>query len=246
MTYIKASNPYYISSKFNDAIANDHLTKIEHYFFTYQPNNSMNKTRIAIAQQINLKFERLIVAQQIHSAKVAVINESNYKEKIQADAMVSNDLEFGLAIVTADCTPILLADSHANVIGAIHAGWRGAIAGIVENTIKQMLQLGARKENITAIIGPTISQKNYEVDAEFRQNFLNQAADNGKYFTPHDNKYLFDLQRYNLDSLKHADIKAFSLQLCTYEYAKHFSSYRRATHLHTENTGRQLSVISLK
>ncbi|MDN5249699.1 peptidoglycan editing factor PgeF [Bartonella sp. TP] len=241
MSYIAASHPYYISSDFAEATA-----KIEHYFFTYQPNNSMSETRLAIAQQINLKFERLIFAQQIHSAKVAVINESNYKNKIQADAMVSNNSGFGLAIITADCTPILLADSHKNVIGAIHAGWRGAIAGIIETTIEQMLLLGAKKENITAIIGPTISQKNYEVDAEFKQNFLAQNENNTKYFIPKSNKYLFDLERYNLDCLKHAQIKAFSLQLCTYENAEHFSSYRRATHLGTENTGRQLSVISLK
>lgn len=251
MTYIRASVPYYQSPAFKQHIT-QHIAKskadISHYFFTSQCNvadNNLDNLK-RIAQQCKLESNRLVMVKQIHSAQVAMIDESNYNQNITADAMVSATKNIGLGIVTADCTPILLADTQAKVIAAIHAGWRSAFAGIVENTIDKMLEIGAKRQSITAIIGPTISQKKYEVSTEFKDNFLAHAASHSKYFLLEAGKYFFNLEHYNLDALRQANIDAYSLGLCTYNHSQHFFSYRRATHLKKPNTGRQLSLITLK
>ncbi|MEX2319538.1 MAG: laccase domain-containing protein, partial [Bauldia sp.] len=152
-----------------------------------------------------------------------------------------------LAVGTADCGPVLLADAGARVIGAAHAGWRGARAGIVESAIAAMEELGARRQRIVAALGPTISQANYEVGPEVVESFTADDRANARFFTPsaRDGRSLFDLAAYIVARLTAAGVAAANLDRCTYADADRFYSYRRATHHGETDYGRQLSAIML-
>jgi polyphenol oxidase len=156
----------------------------------------------------------------------------------------------GLAIgvVPADCGPILFIDERAGVIGAAHAGWKGALSGVLENTVDAMESLGAHRNNIRAVLGPSISQANYEVGPEFVDTFTNAGADNAKWFMPSTKPghSMFDLWGYTLDRLQKAGVEASCINLCTYADEALFYSYRRTTHRREPDYGRQLSAIMLK
>jgi YfiH family protein len=148
-----------------------------------------------------------------------------------------------LGILTADCTPVLFADAEAGVIGAAHAGWKGAVAGVLENTVAAMAKLGAKSARITAAIGPTISQANYEVGADLRARF--DAADD-RFFSASDRPghHRFDLPGYARLRLERAGVgQIHDLGLCTYPSTNGFFSYRRTTHLGEADYGREISVI---
>jgi YfiH family protein len=152
-----------------------------------------------------------------------------------------------IGILTADCAPVLLADSSAGVIGAAHAGWRGALAGVSDSTIEAMERRGARRENIHAAVGPCIGQRSYEVDETFRRRFLEADESNGRFFAdgpsgkPH-----FDLEAYLVHRLVAAGIgEVEAVHLDTYAEPDRFYSYRRATHRGEADYGRQLSAIAL-
>jgi YfiH family protein len=153
----------------------------------------------------------------------------------------------GLAILTADCGPILFADPDKKVIGACHAGWQGALTGIAENTIDAMVQLGAEKQNIVAVLGPSISQKNYEVGAEFKARFRSHDEANKRYFVEalKPDHYKFDLHRFIVDRLKTAGVQAHRTGHCTYSDEQRFFSYRRTTHRSEPDYGRQMSAIAV-
>jgi YfiH family protein len=161
--------------------------------------------------------------------------------------MVTDTPNLLLGILTADCAPVLFADHHGVVVGAAHAGWRGALAGVTDATIEAMEHLGSRRENIHAAVGPCIGQPSYEVDEAFRARFLESEADNARFFVegsagkPH-----FDLEAYVVHRLIAAGIGEIeALNLDTYGDADRFYSYRRATHCHEQDYGRQLSAIAL-
>ena len=168
-------------------------------------------------------------------------------ERPRADAMVTDKPGILLGILTADCAPVLFADSEAGVIGAAHAGWRGALAGVTDSAIAAMEQLGARRDHIRAAVGPCIAQPSYEVDGAFRDRFLADNPDNARFFAdgpsgkPH-----FDLEAYVAHRLIAAGIGEIeALHLDTYAEADRFYSYRRATHRGEADYGRQLSAIAL-
>jgi hypothetical protein len=153
-----------------------------------------------------------------------------------------------LGVLTADCAPVLLADEEAGIVGAAHAGWRGAVAGVTDATIAAMEGLGAERNRIAAAVGPCIAQPSYEVDQAFRERFEDEGNDNTRFFTtgpagkPH-----FDLPAYVLHRLKLARIaSAEALVLDTYSDAERFYSYRRSTHLGEPSYGRQISMIGLR
>jgi YfiH family protein len=190
----------------------------------------------------------LATVHQVHSPIVVQVEQAWPQDaRPKADAMVTDRPNVLLGILTADCAPVLFADAEAGVIGAAHAGWRGAIAGVTDATITAMEQIGARRERIRAAIGPCIAQPSYEVDDEFRDRFLADDAANARFFVessaghPH-----FALQPYIAARLQAAGIAGFdALGLDTYADPERFYSYRRATHRGEPDYGRQVSLIGL-
>jgi len=204
----------------------------------------INRARVADAMAVSP--EALITVHQVHSAEVAVI-EGPAPGRITADAMVTDRPGLALAVLTADCQPVLFSDAQAGVIGAAHAGWRGALDGVLEATLDAMEQLGANRRDINAAIGPTISQAAYEVGPEFLDNFMDEDPENHRFFANgNDGRYQFDLPAFGLHRLRSAEIgNAEWTRHCTYSDAERFYSYRRATHAGEADYGRLLSAIRL-
>ena len=191
----------------------------------------------------------LVTVHQVHSAEVVHAEEPwAQDQRPHADAMVTDRPNLLLGILTADCAPVLFADADAGVIGAAHAGWRGALAGVTDATIAAMEQLGASRDAISATVGPCIAQPSYEVDEGFRIRFVEADGANARFFTtgvsgkPH-----FDLPGYVVHRLLAAGIgQVEALHLDTYADADRFYSFRRATHRGEADYGRQLSAIALR
>ncbi len=189
----------------------------------------------------------LQLLKQVHSADVVTLTELlSEPGTVAADALVTDRPGLLLAILTADCTPILLADPEAGVIGAAHAGWRGAVDGIVSNTIAAMRTLGADTARIVAAIGPTITQPNYEVGEQFRADFLALHPEGDLFFTtPPGKRAHFDLPGFVEDQIRRAGVGTIDrVGACTYAHPDRYFSHRYATHQGTR-TGRQVSVIGL-
>jgi len=190
----------------------------------------------------------IVACYQIHSADCVTVTEPwGDAERPQADALVTDRRGILLGVVTADCAPVLLADREAGVIGAAHAGWKGAIAGVTEATIAAMIALGARRESIAAAVGPTIAQPSYEVDAAFRARFLDADRANARFFVPgQPAHWQFDLPGYVAARLAAAGVaRVETLGLDTYAAPQRFYSFRRATHRGEPAYGRQMSLIAL-
>lgn len=189
---------------------------------------------------------RLVSLSQIHSDRVHLVGADwNFGIRPEGDGLATALPGIALGILTADCAPVLFADMEARVLGAAHAGWKGAVAGVLENVIGAMERLGARPARIAAAIGPTISQANYEVGPDLRDRF---TGEDGGFFVPSDRSgyFRFDLPGYVCHRLRRAGIGAISdLELCTYPQASGFFSYRRATHLGEADYGREISTIVL-
>lgn len=187
---------------------------------------------------------RLVSLAQVHSAQVHIVDQAwNFDSRRDGDGMATARSGVMLGILTADCTPVLFADAEAGVIGAAHAGWKGALAGVLENTVAAMMRLGAKPARIRAAIGPTISQANYEVGADMMARF--DAADSG-FFIPSDrpDHRRFDLPGYARMRLERAGVGQIAdLGLCTYPPSNGFYSYRRTTHLGEADYGREISAI---
>lgn len=189
----------------------------------------------------------LATVHQVHSADAVYVEQAwPQAQRPHADAMATDRSGLLLGILTADCAPVLFADASAGVIGAAHAGWRGALAGATDSTIAAMERLGARRERIRAAVGPCIAQSSYEVDEAFRARFLDADAANERFFAagpvgkPH-----FDLAGYVGHRLGSAGVQVELLRLDTYADADRFYSYRRATHRGEADYGRQVSLIGL-
>jgi YfiH family protein len=206
-----------------------------------------NRRRVAEALGAGAQ---LITLYQIHSPNVATVAAPwNIGEGPQADAMVTNAPDVALGILTADCAPVLFADADAGVIGAAHAGWKGALGGITDSTLQAMEALGARRQRIVTAIGPCISQTNYEVGPEFRDKFAEIDSRNARFFSPSDrvHHFRFDLEGYIRERLQAAQIGSIEcLSTCTYASEADFFSFRRATHRDEKDYGRQVSAIVLK
>jgi YfiH family protein len=204
--------------------------------------------RLAVAALTDQKCQ-LVTLYQIHSAESVSVSEPwAIGNAPKADAMVTDRAGIALGILTADCAPILLADADACIIGAAHAGWKGALAGVIEQAIVRMEQLGAKRERITAAIGPCISQAAYEVGDEFRAVFARRDAANARFFLPstRSGHWQFDLSGYARACLDAAAVRnVAALENCTYAEARNFYSFRRATHFGESDYGRQLSAITL-
>ncbi len=190
----------------------------------------------------------LVTVHQIHSADVVTVTEPlPLDQRPQADAMVTDQPNLLLGILTADCVPVLFHDPEAKVIGAAHAGWKGAIAGVTDNVITAMEKLGASRDHIACAIGPCIAQPSYEVDAAFRARFLDADAANDRFFAPgKPDHFQFDIEDYVAARLQAAGMtKIDKLGLDTYALEHRYFSYRRSCHRGEAGYGRQISLIGM-
>ncbi|WP_288928104.1 peptidoglycan editing factor PgeF [uncultured Maritimibacter sp.] len=206
---------------------------------------AMNRARMAAA----MGAEPVDIAgvHQVHSPDVVTVTEPQTGDRPKADGLVTNTPGIVLTVLTADCEPVLFADREAGVVGAAHAGWRGAIEGVLEATVDAMVALGARRENINAVIGPTISQPNYEVGPEFMDRFMDEDPENGRFFAGGEgDRVQFDLPAFGLHRLREAGVgHAEWTRHCTYADPARFYSYRRSVHRNEADYGRLISAIRL-
>jgi YfiH family protein len=191
---------------------------------------------------------RLVTLHQTHSPTCVTVHEPwPETDRPHADALVTDRPGLLLGILTADCAPILMADGVAGVVGAAHAGWKGALGGVLEATVAAMTELGARPERIAAAIGPCISQASYEVDAAFRERFVTADSGNDRFFIPgRAERHQFDLEGYVASCLESAGVGTIEpLGRDSYDAPEQFFSFRRATHRGEPAYGRQISLIGL-
>ncbi|MCH8168386.1 MAG: peptidoglycan editing factor PgeF [Proteobacteria bacterium] len=202
-----------------------------------------NRARIAA----HLGIERLVSVHQVHGDRVEVVSGAWQGARPRADAMVTDRAGIGLAILVADCAPVLFADARARVVGAAHAGWKGALTGVLEATVSAMVGLGAERGRIAAAIGPAISQQAYEVGPEYVERFLDDDPDHARFFAGGTNdRALFDLPGFCLHRLREAGIgSAEWTGHCTYSDEGRFFSYRRTCHRGEADYGRLVAAITL-
>ena len=247
-----------------EILRSESLAPVEHGFFTRKGGASsgifhglncgtgssdladivrINRDRVAQAMGV----EALNGVHQIHSADVVTVTEPITGEKPKADALVTNIPGQALSILTADCQPVLFADPDAGVIGAAHAGWKGAVSGVLEATVDAMEALGAQRKAIRAVVGPSISQAAYEVGPELRDQFIAGDPDNSRFFAKGEgDRFMFDLPGYGVHRLQAAGVGFAEWNgHCTYSDPDRFYSYRRTTHAKEADYGRLIAVIKL-
>src|SRR5690606_4008654 len=195
---------------------------------------TVRRNRDHVATALGLTAGELVTPYQHHSADVVEVETPwTWDDAPKADGLVTARPGLALGVATADCAPVLFSDTRAGVIGAAHAGWRGALAGITDAVIAAMERLGADRADIVAAIGPCISAQAYEVGPEFRERFLDADAQNARFFGPaaREGHWLFDLPRYVETRLERAGLRSIErIDACTYADEQRFFSYRRATH----------------
>jgi YfiH family protein len=203
---------------------------------------AINRARVAEAMGVGP--DALVTVHQVHSARAVAVT-GPLAIRPEADALVTATPGVLLAVLTADCQPVLFSDTKAGVIGAAHAGWRGAVGGVLEATLDAMEQLGARRSDISAVIGPTISQPAYEVGPEFLDQFQVEDPESTRFFANGQGDRLhFDLPGYGLHRLRAAGVgHAEWTGHCTFRDASRFYSYRRTTHAGEADYGRLISTI---
>ena len=206
---------------------------------------NISKNLEYVSKKMYVKKKRLILMHQTHSNKVIEINEKNLDKNINSDAMITRYKKIALGVLTADCVPILVYDKRNKIIGCIHAGWRGALSGIIKKTIIKIKRKNSRYD-IFASVGPCISIKSYEVDLNFYKKFLAKAKKNEKYFKiKNKNKKIFNLREYVNDKLVELNVKVDHINRDTYREKKNFFSYRRSSKLKQNDYGRCISTISM-
>ncbi len=209
---------------------------------------SVTENRARVANWFGATPEKLATVHQIHSPDVVTVTQDYSGDRPKADAMVTNQPGIVLGILTADCGPVLFLDPENRVAGAAHAGWKGALGGVLESTIDAMVALGADRSNIEVALGPSISADNYEVGPEFVERFLDFDTAYEQFFSPssREGHAMFDLPALTLARLEAAGVKAEKTGHCTYADEDAFFSYRRTTHRKEPDYGRQISAIMIR
>ena len=205
------------------------------------------ENRRRVAQALGTHGARLLSCHQCHSTDVMIVDGPWKGAAPKADAIVTNTPGLAISALAADCAPVLFYDPIAKVIGAAHAGWRGALAGVTDETVKAMLSLGAHRSHIRAAIGPCIGPDNFEVGPEFVAEFIGESLGNGKFFHPGTGtRSYFDMKAYLCRKLNRAGVKRVSaLPDCTYAQNGAYFSYRHNSHQGIADYGRNISVIIL-
>ena len=200
-----------------------------------------------VKNKIKRTAKKIFLLHQIHSNKFVYIDEkSKFNSKPKADAVITNQKNIPIGILTADCVPILICDEKKNIIAAIHAGWKGAYKDIISKVIKFMIKKGCSARNITAAIGPAISVKNYEVKEDLKRKFIKKNKKNNKFFKKKYKKLYFDLPNYVKSCLLKNKIKNIDLiNIDTFDNNNKFFSARRALKLNHNDYGRNISIIMI-
>ena len=206
------------------------------------------ENRRLVASSLGVGSDNLFLPYQIHSPDAVLVPDAFNDGAPRADAVVSAETGQAVGVSTADCGPVLFADPDNRVVAAAHAGWRGALTGVLETTLEAMEAQGARRDRVFAVLGPTISGANYEVGPEFVSRFVDADPANSDYFAPSERSghAYFDLPRYIVDRLKRSGVRhAENLGRCTYAEEEQFFSYRRSVHRDEGDYGRLVSAIAL-
>ena len=211
----------------------------------------VQENRQIAAHSLGANPQKMASVYQIHSAEVITItDEADINQRPKADGLVTALPEVALSILTADCTPIIFADEAAGIIGACHAGWRGAASGIIQNTVKAMCAIGADTHHISAVIGPTIARPSYQIGQDMKDEVLSLSTPSSlaePYFFADNEagKFLFDLPGFTARCLSEAGItQIFDVGRDTYSESDDYFSHRRATHHKLADSGRQITLIS--
>ena len=209
--------------------------------------SNIKKNLQIVRKKISTKAKNICLLSQYHSNKFIYIDEKyKKKNKPKADAIITNQKYVPIAVLTADCAPILIYEKKNKMIAAIHVGWKGAFKGIINKVIKFMIKKGCKPENMTAVIGPSISIKNYEVKEDFKKKFIKNGKKNSIFFKTKKDKLYFDLTKYIYSSLKVIKIKHIDiLKIDTFDIKNKFFSARRALKLKHNDYGRNISIIML-
>ena len=206
---------------------------------------NLQKNLNFVAKKMGVKRNKLILMHQTHSNKVVEIKKNNYRKKIVADAIISKMRGIAIGVLTADCVPIIIYDLRNKIIGCIHAGWKGAFLGVIENTIKKLKKLNSNNK-IFASVGPCIGKKSYEVDILFYENFVSKSRNNKIYFKyKSKTKKLFNLRKYVTDKLLKLNVKVDQVNKDTLTEKDNFFSYRRSRKLMQKDYGRCISTVCL-
>jgi YfiH family protein len=200
-----------------------------------------------VSKKIGLKTNNLFIMNQSHSNKVFIINDTNkHIHRINSDALITNQKNIAISVLTADCVPILIYEETNQIIASVHAGWRGALSGIIENTINELVKIN-KNSKINVAIGPCINVNNYEVGQEFYEKFTRVSKKNEKYFLlTKKNKFLFDLRKYVNSKFEKLGVNYIeNIDFDTFSETEKFFSFRRSTLLGENHYGRCISLISL-
>ena len=206
---------------------------------------NVTKNLKIVSKKIGVK-KKIILLNQIHSNKIYFINKIS-KKKLLGDGLITNTKNLAIGILTADCAPILLFDPKKNIIGVLHAGWKGAYKMIGQKMINYFKRKGSKLNDIIAVIGPCISQENYEIKNDFKVNFLRQSSENMKHFKTIKNKVYFDLRGYIFKQLKNTGIQNIEIiKKDTFNPKNNFFSARRSLKKKNNDYGRNISIIMIK
>ena len=210
-------------------------------------SSNIKKNLEIVKKKINKSAKDIFLLHQIHSNKFVYVDEKyKLKKKPKVDAIITNQSNLPIAVLTADCVPILICDNKKKIISAIHAGWKGAYKGIIDKVIKFMIKKGCKLKNITAAIGPSIAVKNYEVKDDFKKKMIKKDKKNLKYFKVNNNKLYFNLTKYVHSLLLSSKITNIeTLKIDTFNVKNKFFSARRALRLKQNDYGRNISIIML-
>ena len=210
------------------------------------PSNVKKNLRI-VTKRISKTAKNIFLLHQIHSNKFIYIDKKNtFKSKPKADAVITNQKNIPIGVLTADCVPILICDEKTKLVAAIHAGWKGAYKDIISKVIQFMIKKGSNPKNIMAAIGPSISAKNYEVKEDFKRKFIKKDKKNNKFFKIKYKKLYFDLPKYVKSCLLKNKIKNIeTINVDTFDINNNFFSARRALSLNHDDYGRNISIIML-
>ena len=209
--------------------------------------SKVQKNLKLVKNKISVSAKEIVLLNQIHSNKFVYIDEKyKFKIKPKVDAIVTNQINLPIAVLTADCAPILIYDNNKKIIAAIHAGWKGAYKGIIDKVIKFMIKKGCKVKNMIAVIGPTISVKSYEIKDDFKKKFLKKDKKNKKFFKIKTNKIYFDLTKYVKSLLLKNKIENIEkINIDTFDIKNKFFSARRALSQNHNDYGRNISIIML-
>ena len=190
--------------------------------------------------------KKVVLLKQLHTNKIYFINKLS-KKKLIGDGLITKTRGIAIGILTADCAPILFFDHKKKIIGAVHAGWKGAYKKIAKKMISCFKKRGSKLNDIIAVVGPCISQSNYEVKGDFKTKFLNQNPINKKYFKKNNNKFFFDLKSYIFSQIKNCGISNIEIiKKDTFNPKNNFFSARRSLKKKIDDYGRNISIIMIK